>query len=78
MNELIRELEAQAENYAESKLEEGYAYDEIHFFYRQKFAELIVKECTDVIEICSHSNCYSGHEFSFAKESIKKHFGIEE
>jgi hypothetical protein len=43
----------------------------------EKFAELIVKECTDVIEICSHSNCYSGHEFSFAKESIKKHFGVE-
>ena len=55
--------------------------DEHYFMYREQvdaLIELIVQECAEVIEICSHSNCYSGHEFSFAKESIKKHFGIEE
>jgi hypothetical protein len=71
MNELIRELEAQAENYAESKLEEGYAYDEIHFFYRQKFAELIVQECLNNMENCDG-------DLDFAIWKTKTDFGVEE
>ena len=70
MNERFRELAEQAEEWNE----DGDKCD----VNLQKFAELIIQECAEVIEICSHSNCYFGHEFSFAKESIKKHFGVEE
>ena len=70
MNERFRELAEQAEEWNE----DGDKCD----VNLQKFAELIIQECAEVIEICSHSNCYSGHEFSFAKESIKEHFGVEE
>ena len=77
MNERIKELMGKTLD-----SEFGHTWDTMTYEgllqFSEKFAELIVKECTDVIEICSHSNCYSGHEFSFAKESIKKHFGIEE
>ena len=77
MNERIKELMGKTLD-----SEFGHTWDTMTYEgllqFSEKFAELIVKECTDVIEICSHSNCYSGHEFSFAKESIKEHFGVEE
>jgi len=81
MNERIRQLAEQA-TITKTELRNGwerktYTHQE-EVFDKEKFAELIVRECAEVIEICSHSNCYSGHEFSFAKESIKEHFGVEE
>ena len=84
MNERIRELEAQAENYAESKLEEGYAYDEIHFFYRQKFAELIVRECIACVrgavladDVALRNNLGFNDGITEGVVHIQKHFGVE-
>ena len=80
MNERIRLLAKQANDYAESKLDDGYAYDEIHFFYEQKFAELIVRECA---MICDHQSRSGWNDDRKAqarldRDLIKEHFGVEE
>jgi hypothetical protein len=73
MNERIKELAEQATCFKEG-LTEG-LYD-IEIFDKEKFAELIVKECAGVCED------YRGTEWGKAAEcigdSIKEHFGVED
>jgi hypothetical protein len=75
MNERIQELEKQS--YTEFMHELGGRY---MAFDKQKFAELIVRECLDVIamriylgpaEICRQ-------ECKALASEIKEHFGVEE
>ena len=73
MNERIRLLAKQANDYAESKLDDGYAYDEIHFFYEQKFAELIVAECQEVVRWAISVDS----TIDRVPVLIKEHFGVE-
>ena len=78
MNERIRELFEQA----------GLKhYGEDYFAKMDKFAELIVKECTKVISDGRFSNTEcegNSHRVSYnngrygASADIKKHFGVEE
>ena len=84
MNERIRELAEQATTYIEptSNSGEGWIFD------KEKFAELIVRECIDKIE--THripvGNSAAGEmacewTYSALKEisdEIKEHFGVEE
>ncbi len=42
---------------------------------RQKFAELIVRECADVA--CKHMELNEGTDYNLGGK-IKKHFGVEE
>jgi hypothetical protein len=78
MNELIKELAEQA----------GMTDDKFGMFFAkdkhnedgvdlEKFAELIVQRCADIVYRCSAGECYSGYEFKFAGDKIKKHFGVE-
>ena len=62
MNERIKELAEQATSYNNS---DGWLFD------REKFAELIVKECADVGERYANGN-YEVYN------QILKHFGMEE
>ena len=67
MNERIKELSEQARQYAESKMhltgvKDSAAYDE-------KFAELIVAECTKIL---ADNSEFRGCVI------ISKHFGVEE
>jgi len=74
MNERIKQLAAQAANYANTYDDAG---ADIWFeMYNEKFAELIVKECIDI-----------AYEYDAPKMSgpgmiignrIKEHFGVEE
>ena len=69
MNERIKELAEQAET-----KEVGY-----YFFDREKFAELIVRECSGILRIEANSN-WEGREERLLNEManwIEKHFGIE-
>jgi hypothetical protein len=66
MNERIRELAEQADDY-ERKLGKG-----IGPTRDEKFAELIVQECAQVLW-----NIDSGELHDEYVESLKKHFGIE-
>jgi hypothetical protein len=67
MNERIRQLAEQAEEYAAQNAtgdwEVGPAYQDL---YNKKFAELIVRECA---EICLEANDH---------KNILRYFGVEE
>ena len=68
MNKRIQALADEAEDYADSIVDQG---GEFHPAYTQKLTELIVKECADV---CYDAD-YNGPAFS---NLILKHFGVEE
>ena len=74
MNERIKELSKQAEQYALDKANEGededydYSFDD---YFQEKFAELIVRECAEIGSINQFQHDSVGNY-------IKKHFGVEE
>ena len=67
MNERIRELAEQAET-----KEVGY-----YFFDREKFAELIVKECAMIGELKEQGSNDYDHKISVGWY-MRQHFGVEE
>ena len=71
MNERIRELANQADQYANQQ-NELYGVD-FKTEYDQKFAELIVQECIDIVA--------AGGEFASRPklvEKLQEHFGVRE
>ena len=67
MNERIKQL-----------VEKSYIYDKQNdssFFNKEKFAELIVRECVQLCQECIDDGCVESQE---PMEKIKKHFGVEE
>jgi hypothetical protein len=76
MHERIKQLAEQATTYIEptSNSGEGWIFD------KEKFAQLIVKECMNLVTYVGHStrgfDC-CGH-VRFTNEKIKEHFGVEE
>ena len=75
MNERIRELAEQA----------GYQADMFGFGHWdqpecQKFAELIVRECMDLLEDYTTDVHVGGIQYNVlsADETLQKHFGVEE
>jgi hypothetical protein len=79
MNEQIRKLAEQAESYANSKIHmTGWNYAQE---YNKKFAELIVRECMDVVDGYTKQRAFD--TYYNAVEQIEalfgiKHFGVEE
>lgn len=70
MNERIQALADEAEDYADSIVDQG---GEFHPAYTRKLAELIVKECMRV------STKAAGIDAEYeAWYLIKEHFGVEE
>lgn len=83
MNAQIRELAEQAQQYAEHTTPQGLEWFDC---FKHKFAELIVRECAEVISNGRYSNmaCEGNtHRISYnngrygASLDIKKHFGVE-
>jgi hypothetical protein len=75
MNERIKELLNEAEksvtflsNSNESK----------HQIAMQRFAELIVKKCIDIVLDCSIPGSNNERDFIVASREIRHHFGVEE
>ena len=66
MNERIRELAEQATTYIEPTADSGEGW----IFDKEKFAELIVREC-----IAVHEDDYG---VDIIGDVLKKHFGVEE
>ena len=62
MNERIKELAEQATTYIDPSANDGVCWN----FDKEKFAELIVRECA---EICLEANDH---------KNILRHFGVEE
>ena len=76
MNERIRELERQATDY--------YSNGQERIFDRQKFAELIVRECALVAKTLPHTpeRHWVTDSVTYipvhCEQNILKHFGVEE
>lgn len=69
MNERIRELAEQAEEYADSMVDEG---SDFHPEYTQKLTELIIRECMDNLAWHGHDEAVSQLEwFKLNKLGIK-------
>ena len=70
MNERIKELAEQATEYANEQNElHGVGYV---ITFKEKFAELIVKECAGIADEPT------SQPFRSYSEKIKEHFGVEE
>ena len=77
MNERIQELAEQAEKYADDNFKGENFWTQA---YESKFAELIVRECTGIVENKIEVSRYV-HEAELLREcstTIKLHFGVEE
>jgi hypothetical protein len=72
MNERIKKLIKQCTTYYNGGLG-----TEIEVFDKEKFAELIIKECAKIATYpqLGDEESYYGNEFA---KAIKKHFGVEE
>jgi hypothetical protein len=83
MNERIRELAVQAKEYACSHVADcrrfGYymEYNEYELRFEKKFAELIVRECAEIVK---DSPWKLGNSYAASDQAwlIKEHFGVEE
>jgi hypothetical protein len=81
MNERIEKLAEQATTIVEMVGPQGYTSSYANFD-REKFAELIVRECVDIIqresEKAIRNNTYMGDDVpaSVTQWKIKEHFGV--
>ena len=85
MNERIKELAAQARNYA---LGQKQHYEGVHSaeqcmedyreVYNTKFAELIVQECSSTLEEKIYRSIDNEGDEIWADLILKEHFGVKE
>ena len=96
MNERIKELAEQAERLAEDELahlervhNRLYSFTEGREIYNQKFAQLIVLECANVIaddDLAKDCDTFSMNSYAkgmrysmrYSAHLIKQHFGVEQ
>jgi hypothetical protein len=72
MNERIRELAAEAWQYANNNSHDG---DDTHgWLYRDKFAELIVKECAEIADNADATR----EKWQSIGKFVREHFGVEQ
>ena len=74
MNESIQKLDKAAQNYAGRVVGNDEDANQVEWFnvYKEKFAELIVRECVRKVEDMIDNGWYAD------TEELKKHFGVEE
>jgi predicted nucleic-acid-binding Zn-ribbon protein len=78
MNEKIKQLAEQADNFADDKIQmPGEYHPDWHDVRDEKFAELIVKECIDVANK-NRTAMEMDRNTHLASDAIKEHFGVEE
>ena len=86
MNERIRELINEATSFKEGLIEGKY---DIEVFDKEKFAELLIKECISIVDEqkeCLHEEQQYWHDRDYgyemavndATKGIKQFFGVEE
>jgi len=77
MNERIRELAEQANELDYETFDEFNHKTVRHYkFNKQKFAELIIRECTELTLDHKNDNYYNG--WLDYRDEIKRHFGVDE
>ena len=75
MNERIQELAYQAEDYADSIVDQG---GEFHQAYTKKLAELIVRECISVAQQQRDPANLNYKPSERFVEDLQRHFGVKE
>jgi hypothetical protein len=75
MNERIRELINESTCFKEGDTEGKY---DIEVFDKEKFAELIVRECLKIVEPTEESGDEWCVTLKGTAQEIKEHFGVEE
>lgn len=75
MNERIRELVAQAREPLHNK---DLPFNQGLMEYSETFAELILKECTDVLMQRHEESKHSHNYYHVTANMLKNHFGVEE
>ena len=76
MNKRIKELAEQAQDWADAHA--PYASEE-HEYFVEKFAELIVRESSDLFKnVLISVDTEHGHQSVMASKFIRNHFGVEE
>jgi hypothetical protein len=80
MNERIEKISEQARQYADSMYPSGLDIAKWGPAYQEKFAELIVRECVDIIDKDAElPDDIGGNAYlRMASKKIKEHFGVEE
>ena len=73
MNERIFELAEQCTSWSE-----GSTWTSREVFDKEKFAELIVRECLSIVEPTEDSNDEWCVTLKGTAQEIKQHFGVEE
>ena len=75
MNERIRELDKQAVDYALSVCDADGVYQGKEYLsvVKEKFAELIVRECASIAGKAEYSDIWTEP----VEDTIKKHFGVD-
>jgi len=74
VNQRIKQLAEQATTYIEPTANSGEGW----IFDKEKFAELIVQECIDLISPYTVRMSRPGEEYLHPILEIKQHFGVEE
>jgi len=74
MNDRIKKLAEQATTRIDPSAHDGVCWD----FDKEKFAELIVQECIDIIAPYTVRMSRPGEEYLHPILEIKQHFGVKE
>ena len=75
MNERIKQLAEQATSYIDPSANDGVCWN----FDKEKFAELIVRECAGLFpNVYVEIEDEYGHTPVIASDYIKKHFGVDQ
>ena len=77
MNERIKELAEQA-GYTKAHHDEYGRLTVMPEFNREKFAELIVKECIDIAQDRANFPGFPPNDVNDIIDEIREHFGVEE
>jgi len=75
MNERIKQLKEQAMEWVPNQVDPD---TKIRLLNAEKFAELIVRECIDIIAPYTVRMSRPGEEYLHPIQEIKQNFGIEE
>ena len=76
MNDRIKQLAEQADLYARSD-NSSMLFENFQKRYTEKFAELIVQDCIDIVSHYTVRMSRPGEEYLHPISEIKKHFGTK-
>lgn len=77
MNERIKQLKQQARDFYLLQEDLDCSTSQLHTLVEEKFAELIVQDCIDILSPYTVNMNRIGEEYLHPIQEIKKHFGVK-